>query len=185
MFYVCKRTSTGISSIPIQSIDFNKRIIYIDDEITHPLADRFIEQILYLNGLSNDKITVFINADGTQTGAAMGICDIINLSTAPIRMICTCRASNMAAVIFLLADEKIMFPNAILSFEQIERQMGFVPASADNLKSLLPCVSKKAINFIRQKKIITAKDAIRYGLANKICDSSDLNCQERGSGLWI
>lgn len=187
MFYVLRQTSSGISSIPIRSIGFEKRIIYFDQQSANEPPDLFIEQMMYLNTISDEKITMFINADLKDEDTAIGICDMIRLSTSPIRTIVTGRASSLAAVIFICGDERLMFPGAELSVrEKTTQSAGFVTPnqnSYDRILQQLQTNKRMEVEKMLKYQNLSSEEAVKLHFADSICCSNDLI--GRRNETWI
>lgn len=78
---------------------FSERIIFIFNEITDELSASVISQLIYLDSISNDDITIYINSPGGSVSAGLAIYDTMNFIKSDVRTICIGMAASMAAII--------------------------------------------------------------------------------------
>ena len=82
------------------------RIIFIDDDITDELANGVISQLMYLDSLNNNEITIYINSYGGSVYDGLGIIDAMRRMKSPIRTICIGKAMSMAAMILMCGNKR-------------------------------------------------------------------------------
>lgn len=102
---IIRKTSGGISTIPLEAQLLSKRIILLKGEITVDLAEDVVARLLSL--ALDDKrsvIDILINSPGGDYAAGMIIYDAIQSIDTPVRLINIGSAYSMAAV--LLASGK-------------------------------------------------------------------------------
>lgn len=80
------------------------RIIILSGEITDESANVVVAQLLYLDSISNDDISLYINSPGGSVTAGMAILDTMNFVKSDVSTICIGMAASMAA--FLLSCGK-------------------------------------------------------------------------------
>lgn len=78
------------------------RIIILNDEITDSSANIIIAELLYLDSLNHDDISIYINSPGGSVSSGMGIFDTMNFIKSDVSTICVGMADSMAA--FLLSS---------------------------------------------------------------------------------
>lgn len=96
-----------------------ERIIFIDDVITSDLANGIMAQMLYLDSLSNDTISVYINSPGGNVIDGLAIYDISKIIKSPIKTVCVGEAASMAAVLMLMGDERCGLKHSRFMLHQI------------------------------------------------------------------
>jgi len=82
------------------------RIIFIDDDITDELANGVISQLMYLDSLNNNEITIYINSYGGCVYDGLGIVDAMRRMKSPIKTICIGKAMSMAAIILMCGNKR-------------------------------------------------------------------------------
>ena len=76
-----------------------KRIVFYSDEVNSETANKLVKQLLYLDALSDDPITLYINSPGGSVVDGMGIYDTIQRIKAPVHAVVCGMAASMGAVI--------------------------------------------------------------------------------------
>lgn len=77
----------------------NERIIFLVGEINDYNTELIKANLLYLDSISNDDITIYINSGGGDVYSGLGLLDTIEYVNSDIRTINTGLAASMAAVI--------------------------------------------------------------------------------------
>ena len=70
---VIEKTNLGERSYDIYSRLLKDRIIIINGEINDDLANSIVAQLLYLDSINNDDISVYINSPGGSITSGMAI----------------------------------------------------------------------------------------------------------------
>ena len=78
------------------------RIIILSGEIDDNLSNSIVAQLLYLDGINHDDISIYINSPGGSITAGMAIYDTMNFISSKVSTICVGMAASMAA--FLLSS---------------------------------------------------------------------------------
>ena len=78
------------------------RIIILSGEIDDNLSNSIVAQLLYLDGINHDDISIYINSPGGSITAGMAIYDTMNFISSRVSTICIGMAASMAA--FLLSS---------------------------------------------------------------------------------
>jgi ATP-dependent Clp protease protease subunit len=77
----------------------NERIIFLIGEIDYYNTELIKANLLYLDSISNDDITIYINSGGGDVYSGLGLLDTMDYVNSDIRTINTGLAASMAAVI--------------------------------------------------------------------------------------
>ena len=108
------------------------RIIFITGEINDSIANIVISELLYLDSLGNDDISIYINSPGGVT-SGMAIYDTMNYIKSDVRTIVVGIAASMAA--FLLScgtkGKRFALPNSDI---MIHQPLGGVQGQATEMK---------------------------------------------------
>ena len=117
---IIQRSSSGLSIIPLETANFDKRIINIHGEITQASAFEFALSLQHLNSISEaEPITVLLNSPGGSIDAGLLMYDAIQTSPAPVRLVVLGAAYSMAAVVFASGRAgRYMLPNSKLMLHE-------------------------------------------------------------------
>lgn len=102
---VIEKASHNMASIDIYSKLLTERIIYCTEEISPELSSDITAALLYLDSLSHDPITLYINSPGGCVSSGLAIIDTMNLIQSPVHTVCMGVAASMASLI-LASGEK-------------------------------------------------------------------------------
>ena len=182
---VVDKEDNGERSYDIYSRLLKNRIILLSGEIDDNLANSVVAQILYLDSLNHDDISLYINSPGGSVTAGMAIYDTMNFVKSDVSTICLGMAASMAA--FLLSsgekNKRYILPNAEVMIHQplggAEGQATEIKIAAehilktrDKLNSILSKNTNQKIEIIQQDterdNFMDSKAALNYGIVDKI-----------------
>ena len=162
-----------------------ERIIFINGEINDSLSSLIISELLYLDSINHNDISVYINSPGGSVSSGLAIYDTFNYIKSDVCTIGLGLCASMGA--FLLATgtpkKRYCLPNTEIMLHQ--------PLGGTNGQASDIVIAAKQINKIKNKinKIISertnksikkiskdtdrdnyfdAKEALNYGLIDKI-----------------
>ena len=95
---VLERSNNREYAFDLYSRLLNDRIVFVSGEITDEVANIVVSELLYLDSLSNDEISLYINSPGGSISAGMAIYDTMNFIKSDVRTIVIGLAASMAAV---------------------------------------------------------------------------------------
>ena len=175
----------GERSYDIFSRLLKDRIIFVSGEINDTLANSVIAELLYLDSLNNEDISLYINSPGGVITAGMAIYDTINFVKSDVCTICMGMAASMAA--FLLSSgakgKRYILPNADVMIHQplggAEGQATDIKIASDRilrlrnkLNSILSKNTGKSLKRIEKDterdNYLSAGEALEYGIVDKI-----------------
>ena len=185
---VIEQTGHGERSFDIFSRLLNDRIIFLSDEVNDATASLVVAQMLFLEAQDPDKdIAFYINSPGGSVTAGMAIYDTMNYIKCDVSTICIGMAASMGA--FLLSSgtkgKRIALPNSEIMIHQplggakgqasdIKIHAELILRTRDNLNRILAENTGKPIEVIERDterdNFMTAKQALEYGLVDKIFD---------------
>ena len=161
------------------------RIIMLNGEIDDVNCNTIISELLYLDSLNHDDISLYINSPGGSVTAGMAIYDTINFIKSDVSTICIGIAASMAA--FLLSSGKKGKRYSLKNSEvMIHQPLGGASGQATEIKIAAERILrlKKKLNEILSnntnqnlKKIekdterdyfMTSDEALSYGIIDKI-----------------
>ena len=175
----------GERSYDIFSRLLKNRIILLSGEIDDILANTVVAELLYLDSLSHEDISIYINSPGGNVTSGFAIYDTMNFIKSDVSTICLGMAASMAA--FLLSSGKEGKRYALPNSEvMIHHPLGGASGQATEIKIAAEHIlkTKKKLNEILAKNTgksikqiendtdrdnyLTANDAKDYGLVDKI-----------------
>lgn len=182
---VVEREINGERSYDIYSKLLKDRIIFISGEINDVLSNSVIAQLLYLDSINNNDISIYINSPGGVITSGMAIYDTMKFIKSDVSTICLGMAASMAA--FLLSSgtkgKRFILPNADVMIHQplggAEGQASDIKIASDRILKLRSRLNKilskntgKALKQIEKDterdNYLTAEEAVNYGLVDKI-----------------
>jgi ATP-dependent Clp protease protease subunit len=163
----------------------NNRIIFLTGEINDYVSNLVVSELLYLDSISNDEISLYINSQGGSVTSGMAIYDTMQFIKSDVRTICVGMAASMAAII--LAAGKKGKRNALLNSEiMIHQPLGGAQGQATEIKILadhilrtknklndiLSKLTKQPIEKIRKDTerdyYLSSNEAKKYGIIDSI-----------------
>ena len=178
----------GERSYDIFSRLLKNRIILLSGEIDDNLANTVVAELLYLDSLSHDDISIYINSPGGNVTSGFAIYDTMNFIKSDVSTICLGIAASMAA--FLLSSGKKGKRYALPNSEvMIHQPLGGASGQATEIKIAAEHIlnTKKKLNDILAKNTgksikqiendtdrdnyLSADNAKDYGLIDKILTS--------------
>ena len=166
------------------------RIILLSGEIDDNTANIVIAELLYLDSINNDDISLYINSPGGSVSAGMAIFDTMNYIKSDVSTICIGMAASMAA--FLLAcgksGKRYCLPNSEV---MIHQPLGGVQGQATEIKIVAERIIKlkNKLNQILSEKTnkklseiekdtdrdyyMNSQEALEYGIIDKIITTNN------------
>ena len=182
---IVDKETNGERSYDIFSRLLKDRVILLSGEIDDECANSVIAQLLYLDSLNNEEISLYINSPGGSVTSGMAIYDTMNFVKSDVSTICLGMAASMGA--FLLSSGKkgkrCALPNSEI---MIHQPLGGAKGQATEIKIVAEQIlkTKEKLNKILSentgqnfKKIehdterdyfLNANEALDYGLIDKI-----------------
>ena len=174
----------------IQRKFLEQRKIFLWGAVTDETAKDLTEKLLYLEATAPGKdITFYINTPGGSITAGMAVYDTIQLITSPVTVVVTGMAASMGSILLSAARKgrRLLYPHSRVLIHQpliSGRMIG--PASDINihaqemeklraeLNQILATASGQPLERINRDTdrdfYLTAREAIEYGLADRIVD---------------
>lgn len=182
---VIEKSSNGERAYDIYSRLLKDRIIILSGEITDASANIVVGELLYLDSLNHDDISLYINSPGGSITSGMAIYDTMNFIKSDVSTICVGMAASMGA--FLLSSgskgKRCCLPNSEV---MIHQPLGGAEGQATEIKIVAERILKlkDKLNTILSKNtgqklekveqdterdhFLNAKEALDYGIVDKI-----------------
>lgn len=182
---VIEKKNNGERVYDLYSKLLEDRIIMIYGEIDDNVSNIVVAELLYLDSINNDDISLYINSNGGSITAGMAIYDTMNFIKSDVATICVGMAASMGA--FLLSSGQKGKRSALPSSEiMIHQPLGGAEGQATEIKIVAEHIIKlkKKLNTILAKNTkkslktiendterdhyLDAEEALEYGLIDKI-----------------
>lgn len=123
MRFITEKSNSNVVVTDVFSKLLQDRIIFIDNDITDNLANSVISQLLYLDSLSKDEISIYINSYGGSVYDGLAIIDVMGFIDSPIKTVVLGKAMSMGALIFICGDKRQMTKRSTIMFHEISSGM--------------------------------------------------------------
>ncbi len=186
---VVEKSQMGERAYDIYSRLLKERIVFISDPINDDLASSVIAQLLFLESQDPKKeIKLYINTPGGLVTSGMAIYDTMQYVKCDVATICVGIAASMGAVLLAAGSpgKRFILPNAEVMIHQImggaEGQATDIKIRAEHILRLRDRLNKilskhTGQDFAKIEKdtdrdnFMTAEEAVKYGLVDKIIKS--------------
>ena len=187
---IVEKEINGERSYDIFSKLLKERIILLSGEIDDNLANTIVAELLYLDSLNNEDISIYINSPGGSITAGMAIYDTMNFVKSDVSTICIGMAASMGA--FLLScgtkGKRYSLPNSEIMIHQplggaqgqateIKIAAERILKSRDKLNKILSKNTGQDIEIIsrdtERDNFLESDEALKYGLIDKIIENKN------------
>lgn len=175
----------GERSYDIFSRLLKDRIIFISGTIDESLANSVVAELLYLDSLNHNDISIYINSRGGEVTSGMAIYDTMNYVKSDIKTICIGMAASMGAFLLLSGtkNKRYSLKNSEI---MIHQPLGGVNGKASDIQIATEQILKikKKLNKIIAEKTnqnlkkvekdtesdyyLTPEEALKYGIIDEI-----------------
>jgi ATP-dependent Clp protease protease subunit len=185
-----ERTSYGFRRIDPYGKLFEERIIFLGTPIGDDVANAVMAQLICLESMDPDRdIELYINSPGGSFTALTAIYDTMQFIKPDIRTVCMGQAASAAAVLLAAGTpgKRFALPNSRILIHQpytegtygqasdIEIQANEILRMRSLLEEMIASHTSKDIEEVRRDierdKILTAHDAVAYGLVDSVIES--------------
>ncbi len=182
---IVEKEMNGERSYDIYSRLLKDRIILLSGEINDDTANSIVAQLLYLDSLNHEDISIYINSPGGVITSGMAIYDTMNFIQSDVKTICVGMAASMGA--FLLSSgtkgKRFALPNSEIMIHQplggAKGQATEIQIAAEHilkmkarLNQILAENTGKPLEVIERDTerdhFLDALEALDYGLVDKI-----------------
>ena len=187
---VVEKDYNGERSYDIYSRLLKNRIIILTGEIDENTSSSIVSQLLYLDSINNEDISLYINSPGGSVSAGMAIYDTMNFIKSDVSTICVGMAASMGA--FLLSSgekgKRYSLPNSEIMIHQplggakgqateIKIVAEHILKLKDRLNKILSKNTNKDLSTIEKDTdrdfYMSSCEALEYGLIDKIIEKKN------------
>ena len=182
---IVDKEQNGERSYDIYSRLLKDRIIFLSGEINDDIANTIVSELLYLDSLNHNDISLYINSPGGSITSGMAIMDTMNFIKSDVSTICIGLAASMGAFLLSCGEKgkRYILPNAEVMIHQplggATGQATEIKIAAERILKLKDKLNRLLANNTNQdlKKVeidterdyfMDAKEALEYGIIDKI-----------------
>ena len=182
---IVDKEKNGERSYDIFSRLLKDRIILLSGEIDDNLANVIVSELLYLDSLNHNDISLYINSPGGSITAGMAIMDTMNFIKSDVSTICLGMAASMGAFLlscgkkgkrYILEHAEVMIHQPLGGVEGQATEIKIVAERILKLKEKLnKILSQNTNKDIKQitkdterDYFLDSKEALEYGIVDKI-----------------
>ena len=180
---VVEKSSNHEYAYDLYSRLLKDRIVFLTGEINAASANIVISELLYLDSLSHDEISLYINSPGGEVSSGFAIFDTMHFIKSDVRTIVVGMAASMAAFLLASGDKRSALKNAEV---MIHQPLGGIQGQATDIKIVADHIlkmKKKLITILaeRTKKdasiievdmerdfYMSSEEALEYGIIDEI-----------------
>jgi len=196
-----ERTSYGFRRVDPYTKLFEERIIYLGTPISDDVANAVIAQLLCLQSMNPDQdISIYINSPGGSFTALTAIYDTMQFIKPDVQTVCLGQAASAAAILLgagtpgkrmALVNSRILIhqPYTEGTFGQtsdIEIQANEILRMRELLEKMIADHTgrdpEQVSKDIERDKILTAEQAVEYGLIDSVFASLKTSSPALASG---
>ncbi len=163
------------------------RILFLREEIDVEVATNLVATLLWLDNISNEEITLYINSPGgTICDGLLSIYDTMQLINSPIKTVCIGEAYSAASIIlaagtpgrrFAYSHGKVMIHSIqVTDFsgpqDELEKESKRVKKINEVLMELTARHTSQPLEKVKrdcvEDKFMTAAEALKYGVIDEI-----------------
>jgi ATP-dependent Clp protease, protease subunit len=192
-----ERTAYGVKESNPYNKLFEERIVFLGVQVDDASANDVMAQLLFLESDDPDReIQIYINSPGGSFTALMAIYDTIQYVRPDVRTICLGQAASAAAVILSAGTKgkRLALPNSRVLIHQpategiygqvsdLEIQANEVQRMRELLETTLARHTSRTQEQVRddieRDKILTAEQAVEYGIIDEVLPYRKLSQQK-------
>ena len=186
--YITEKTHLGVKTSDIFSRLVEDRIVFFSGEVNSQMAESVIAQLLYLESKDPNKdIIMYVNSPGGHVTAGLAVYDTMQYVKCDIVTIWIGLAASMWSIIlmawtkgkrYILEHSEVMIHQPLGGAEgqatDIAIQAQHILKTKEILNKIISKHTgqplKKVEQDVERDKRFTAKEAIEYGLVDKILE---------------
>ena len=182
---IVDKEQNGERSYDIYSRLLKDRIIFLSGEIDDVNANTIVCELLYLDSINHEDISLYINSPGGSITSGMAIMDTMNFIKSNVKTICVGMAASMGAFLLSCGEKgkRYILPNAEV---MIHQPLGGATGQATEIKIAAERILKlkdklntilarntnqnieKIKNDTERDYYLNAEEALNYGIIDKI-----------------
>lgn len=189
---VVEKNNNYERSYDIYSRLLKDRIIILSGEITDESANIVVSELLYLDSINHNDISLYINSPGGSVTAGMAILDTMNFIKSDVSTICIGMAASMGAFLLSCGEKgkRYCLENSEVMIHQplggVNGQATEIKIAADRILKLKDKLNKilskntgKDLETIARDTerdyFMDSNEAFNYGIVDKVLDNEKIS----------
>lgn len=115
---IFEETEQGPRGLGLDDKFLEERVLFLFDEVDEISAHRIIQQMLYLDSINNEPITLYLNTPGGCVVSGMAIMDVMQNIDSPVHTVALGYCCSMGFAILVRGDERFALPSANIMAHQ-------------------------------------------------------------------
>jgi ATP-dependent Clp protease protease subunit len=195
---VVEQTSRGERAYDIYSRLLKERVIFLVGGVDDHVANVIVAQMLFLEAENPEKdISLYINSPGGVVTAGMAIYDTMQYIKPDVSTICVGQAASMGALLlasgakgkrYALPNSRVMIHQPLGGFQGQSSDIAIHAKEMLELRGLLDDIyalhtgqsQEQVHDDMERDRFFSAKQAVDYGLIDKIISERELNRRKSG-----
>lgn len=182
---VIEKNYEGERAYDIYSRLLKERIIFISGEINDDLSSTVISELLYLDSINHDDISIYINSPGGSVTSGLAIYDTMNFIKSDVSTIGIGSCASMGAFLlssgtkgkrYILENTEVMIHEVLGGSKgqatEIKIQADHILYLREKLNKILAKNTnqplKKINNDTARDHYLNSSEALKYGIVDKI-----------------
>lgn len=192
---VIEKSSFGERAYDIYSRLLRDRIVFLGSQINDQVANSVIAQLLFLENENPKKdILMYIQSPGGHVTAGLAIYDTMQYIKPDVVTVCIGMAASMGAILLTggAKGKRFALPNAEIMIHQplggVEGQAADIKIHAEHIVAMRERLNKIIAKHTGQSfkqvekdtdrdRFLTAEEALKYGLIDKIIEKRPANLE--------
>jgi ATP-dependent Clp protease protease subunit len=123
--YILEEREMRVTQMDIFSRLMRERILWVSGVVNDYMSNVVQAQLLYLESVDNDDITMYINSPGGSVASGLAMVDTMNLCKPDIKTVNTCLAASMGSILLGAGakGKRLMLPSARVMLHQVSSGM--------------------------------------------------------------
>ena len=165
------------------------RIVFVNGEINGNTAYQVISQLLYLDSIGKEDISLYVNSPGGEVNQGLAIIDTMNLIKSDVATYCIGEACSMGAIILSAGTKgkRYALPNAEV---MIHQPIGGARGKSDDVLIHSTCLvkckdklveilshntkksKKEILKYFTNDYFMNSNEALEFGIVDKVFKSN-------------
>jgi ATP-dependent Clp protease, protease subunit len=167
----------------VQANLFERRVVFLTGELTSATATGLTAQLMTLDAMGDDPLTLYIDSPDAALEAAFVLIDTLKLLRSEVRAHCLGRVGGPAVAVLAVADRRSASPHARFRLAQPQLQAAGtadrLSADSQHFQDLLRRLQLELAEAtgqpleevaldLRRGRYLDAEEALAYGLIDEI-----------------
>ncbi|MBQ3416100.1 MAG: ATP-dependent Clp protease proteolytic subunit [Clostridia bacterium] len=180
---IIEERKMNVASMDVFSRLMMERIIFLGTDIDSNVANTVNAQLLWLDSINHNEITLYINSPGGSVYDGLSIYDTIHTIKSPVKTICIGLAASMASILLAAGKKRYALKHSRVMIHQpssaVKGQASDIVITANEitrvkneLNQILATKTGQPLDKIEKDTdrdyYMTSTEALKYGIIDEI-----------------